>query len=135
MLTKKFFESGNRAGRKAGARSHEPVPRPSEAGTVYSTVRWCLDADKSRSWLYQEWRKKQGPKRVRIGSKWLIVESPREYVLRVGREQEAAAQQAETQEGDGDQGNAPSMPPATDSTRARGRRRSTDTATAARRRR
>ena len=56
-------------------------------GTVSDVRRWCRDGDFSRTWLYGEWAVGRGPKRVRIGGRVKILESPREYCERVAREQ------------------------------------------------
>jgi hypothetical protein len=59
-------------------------------GSVSDVRRWCRDGDFSRTWLYGEWAVGRGPKRVRIGSRVKILESPREYCERVAREQMTA---------------------------------------------
>jgi hypothetical protein len=45
-----------------------------------------MEGDFSPSWLYAEWAAGRGPKRVRIGGKVKILETPREYCERVARE-------------------------------------------------
>jgi hypothetical protein len=66
-------------------------PRLSTEGTVWDVKRWCLGADFSRTWLYEEWALGRGPRRVRIGGKVKILETPREYCERISKEQGASS--------------------------------------------
>jgi len=66
-------------------------PRGYTEGTVSDVRRWCRDGDFSRTRLYGEWAAGRGPKRVRIGGRVKILESPREYCERVAREQGSVA--------------------------------------------
>jgi hypothetical protein len=74
-------------GRPFGWRKPPIAKRPDSTTNVFSVDRWCLEADKSRAWLYSQWAAKKGPRRVRIGVTVTILESPLEYLERVAREQ------------------------------------------------
>ena len=75
------------SGRRIGWRKPPLAPRPHTETSVFDIDRWCLDGDFSRTWLYSEWAAGRGPKRVRIGGKVKIIETPREYCERIAIEQ------------------------------------------------
>lgn len=73
-------------GRREGYRKPRPAPRE-RPPSVADLAAWCADGDFSRTWVYGEWAQGRGPKRVRIGGKVKILETPREYCERVARQQ------------------------------------------------
>jgi hypothetical protein len=81
-------------GRKIGWRKPPLQSRVHSDTSTFSIGRWCIEADCSRTWLYHEWTQGQGPNRVRVGGKIMIVESPRDYALRVAQEQDHPDQMA-----------------------------------------
>jgi hypothetical protein len=80
----------SRTGRRPGQRNRALPDRAEDSGNVFSAKRWCLGAEKSRSWLYNRWKNGGGPRFVKVGSDRVILESPQEYFRRVAKEQERA---------------------------------------------
>jgi hypothetical protein len=78
----------NRSGRKPGTRNSALPDRADDSGSVYSIKRWCIGADKSRTWLYAQWKAGIGPKFVTVGHTRTILESPAAYFARLAKEQE-----------------------------------------------
>jgi hypothetical protein len=81
-----------RRGRQFGWRKPPLEDRPHTETSVFDIDRWCRDGDFSRTGLYAEWTAGRGPKRVRIGGKIKIIESPREYCERIALDQAAGHQ-------------------------------------------
>jgi hypothetical protein len=56
---------------------------------IWSVPDWCAEAHLSRGWFYCQPAHLK-PKHVKLGRSLRIVESPREFALRIQREQAAA---------------------------------------------
>ncbi len=76
-------------GRPVGWRKPALSARPAAAAQTYTVIRWCADADVSRTWLYARWSAGSGPRHVRVGGRVVVTESPREFFERMAAQQAA----------------------------------------------
>ena len=69
---------------KAKSRSTDATPPPAQRAG-YEVNEWCSIAGFGRALLYRLLGDGRGPRAVKIGRKTLIVETPAEFLARVGR--------------------------------------------------
>jgi hypothetical protein len=53
---------------------------------AYRIKQWCAEAEISEAFFFKRQREGQGPRVADIGSRTLVIESPREYLERFARE-------------------------------------------------
>ncbi len=75
--------SARTRGRPVGWRKPPLASRPAAPAQTYTVIRWCADADVSRTWVYAQWGAGAGPRHVRVGGRVVVTESPREYFERM----------------------------------------------------
>lgn len=60
-------------------------------GPPWEVRAWCKLAHLSRAYVYELWKMGLGPRRRKFGNHTVIVESPIDFALRMGRDPDAPA--------------------------------------------